>query len=90
MVAILALLIVYGLRRTLDFAFLDKGYSEEKNTLCTSMGARNISLADDPNTLAAYILGYFAMVWPAHVFLQLPPSSLTAGWVIGNRWSKNV
>ena len=37
------------------------------------MGARDIALADETNILEACILGYFSMVWPAHVVLRRPP-----------------
>ena len=75
MFAISAPLLVDGLRRTFEFSLLARGSAEEKNTLGTSMGAHDTYLADDHKILAACILGCFAMVWPAHVFLLWPPSS---------------
>ena len=72
MVAILALLFVYGLQRPFDFAPLVIIATEDINTLGPSMEAQNISLVNEPNILADSILGYFAMVWPAHVLLQHP------------------
>ena len=69
MVTILALLLVDGLRWTFDFASIVRGTTKEKNTLDTNLGACDIALADEPNIIAASMIGYFDMLWPTHVFL---------------------